>query len=148
MWQLDSIGYDAHLSNYIFGRCSLLLFLGKPYLAKKECIICRKNKAWSKGSGYEELTKCTTDAAANSVITHFYYIDDLYGKTQLTINSTSDVVAREFWHHHSCLREITRQKMKKNEENKEEHDADEFWQQCFESLEKYVEEKTILDGHV
>ena len=36
----------------------------------------------------------------------------------------------------------------KNEENKEEHDADEFWQQCFKSLEKYVEEKIILDGHV
>ena len=113
MWQLDCIRYDAHLSNYIFGRYSLLLFLGKPYLAKKECIICRKNKAWSKGSGYEELTKCTTDAAANSVITHVNYTDDLYRKTQLTVNSTGDVVAREFWHHHLCLREITRQKMKK-----------------------------------
>ena len=113
MWQLDSIRYDAHLSNYIFGGCSLLLFLGKPYLAKKERIICRKNKAWSKGSGYEELTKCTTDAAANSVITHVNYTDDLYRKTQLTVNSTGDVVAREFWHHHLCLREITRQKMKK-----------------------------------
>ena len=59
------------------------------------------------------MTKCTTDAAANSVIAQVNYTDDLYGKTQLTINSTGDVVAREFWHHYLCLREITRQKMKK-----------------------------------
>ena len=113
MWQLDCIRYDAHLSNYIFGRYSLLLFLGKPYLAKKECIICRKNKAWSKGSGYEELTKCTTDAAANSIIGHVNNTDDLYGKIQLMNYSTGDAIAQEFWHHHLCLREITRQKMKK-----------------------------------
>ena len=35
---------------------------------------------------------------------------------------------------------------KKNEENKEKNDADEFRQQCFESLKKYVEEKIISEG--
>ena len=31
-------------------------------------------------------------------------------------------------------------------ENKEKNDADEFQQQCFESLKKYVEEKIISEG--
>ena len=78
---MHSIRYNAHLPNHIFSRYSLLLFLAKPYLAKKECIICRKNKTSSTGSGYEELKKCTTDAAANSIITHVNNTDDLYGKT-------------------------------------------------------------------
>ena len=34
-------------------------------------------------------------------------------KTQLMNYSTGDVIAREFWYHRSCLREITRQKIKK-----------------------------------
>ena len=143
---MHSIRCNTHLSNHIFGRYSLLLFLGKPYLAKKECIICQKNKTSSTGSGYKELTECTTDAAANSIITHVNNTDDLYGKTQLMNYSTSDIIAREFWYHRSCLREITRQKIKKNEENKEKNDADEFRQQCFESLMKYVEEKIISEG--
>ena len=94
MWQSYSVRYDAHLSNYIFGRYSLLLFLAKPYLAKKkECIICRKNKTSSTGSRYDELTKCTADAAANSIITHYNKTDDIYGKTQLMNYSTGDVIA-------------------------------------------------------
>ena len=36
--------------------------------------------------------------------------------------------------------------MKKNEENKEEIDADKFWQQYFEPLKKYVEEKITVEG--
>ena len=36
--------YGVHLSNYAFGRYPLLLFLADPYLAKKECIICRNIK--------------------------------------------------------------------------------------------------------
>ena len=58
--------YGVHISNYLFGRYSLLLFLAKPYLAKKECIICKTSSA---GSGYKESTKCTSDADANSIIT-------------------------------------------------------------------------------
>ena len=123
MWQSYSIGYDAHLSNYIFGRLYhiiLLLFLAKPYLAKKERIICRKNKTSSTGSGYEEFTKCTTDAAANSIIADVNSTDDMYGKTQLMNNSIGDVIAREFWDHRSCkkLRETTRRKMKKKKKIK------------------------------
>ena len=146
MWQILSIRYNAHLSNYIFGRYSLLLFLAKPYLAKKESIICLKNKTSSTGSGCEELTKCTTDAAANSIITHVNKTDNLYGKTQLISYSTGDVIAPELWYHRSCLWEITRQKIKENEENKEEKDADESQQQCFESLKQYVKEKIISEG--
>ena len=67
---MHSIRYNAHLSNHIFGRYSLLQFLAKPHLGRKERIICRKNKTSLTGSGYKELTKCTTDAAANSIITH------------------------------------------------------------------------------
>ena len=37
-------------------------------------------------------------------------------------------------------------KLKKDEENEEKNDADEFRQQCFESLKKYVEEKIISEG--
>ena len=110
---MHSLRYNAHLSNCTVLKYSLLLFLAKPYLAKKECIICRKNKTSSTGSGYKELTECTTDAAANSIITHVNNTDDLYGKTQLMSYSTGDVIAREFWYHRSCLREITRQKIKK-----------------------------------
>ena len=114
MWQSYSIRYDAHLSNYIFGRLYyiiLLLFL------EKECIICRKNKTSSTGSGYEEFTKCTTDAAANSIITHVNSTDDMYGKTQLMNYSTGDVIAREFWDHRSC-KKLRVRKWKKKEENK------------------------------
>ena len=110
---MHSVRYNTHLSSYIFGRYSLLLLLAKPYLAKKGCIICRKNKTSSTGRGYEELAKCTADAAANSIITHVNNTDDLYGKTQLMNYSTGDVIAREFWYHRSCLGEITRQKIKK-----------------------------------
>ena len=34
----------------------------------------------------------------------------------------------------------------KNEKNKEDNDADDFQQQRFHSLKKYVEEKIILEG--
>ena len=114
---MHSIRYNAHLSNHIFGRYSLLLFLAKPYLAKKECIICRKNKSSSTGSGYEELTKCTTDAAANSIIGHVNNTDDLYGKIQLMNYSTGDAIAQEFWYHRSCLRELCVRKSKKKKKN-------------------------------
>ena len=80
MWQWYSIRYDAYLSGYIFGRYSLLLLLAKPYPAKKEYIICRKNKTSSTGSGFEELTKCTTDDAANSIITHVITLMICVGK--------------------------------------------------------------------
>ena len=92
------------------------------------------------------MTKCTTDAAANSIITHANNTDDMYGKAHLMNYTTNDIIAQAFWHHRSCLREIMGQKMKKNEENKEENDADKFHQQCFERLKKYVEEKIILEG--
>ena len=110
---MHSIRYNAHLSNCTVLKYSLLLFLAKPYLAKKECIICRKNKTSSTGSGYEELTKCTTDAAANSIIGHVNNTDDLYGKTQLMNYSTGDVIAQEFWYHRSWLRELCVRKSKK-----------------------------------
>ena len=134
----------VHLSNCIFGRYSLLMFLAKPYLAKKEYIICRKNKISSTGSGYEELTKCTTDAAANSIITHVNNTDDMYGKIQLMKYSNGDAIAGEFWYHRSCLGEIMRQKMRINEGNKEENDTHKFQQQCLESLKKCVEENQFL----
>ena len=74
--------YGVHLSNCVLRRYSLYLFLAKPNLAKKEYIICRKNKTSSTGSGYEELTKCV-DAAANSIITNGNNTDDMNGKTQV-----------------------------------------------------------------
>ena len=95
------------------------------------------------GSGYEEFTKCTTDAAASSIITHVNNTDDAYAKTQLMNYSTGDVIAREFLYHRSCLREITRPKLKNNEENQDENDEHRSRQQCFELLKKFVEEKII-----
>ena len=58
--------------------------------------MCRKNKTSSTGSGYQELTKCTTDVPANSIIAHVNNTDDMYGKTQLMNYSTGDVIALEF----------------------------------------------------
>ena len=146
MWQMHSIRYNAHLSNYIFGRYSLWLFLAKPYLPKKECIICWKNKTSSTGSGYEELTKCSNDAAANSIITHVNNTDYLYGK-----NTANELLYR--WCNSSRILVssfmLTRNyasENKKNEKNKEDNDADDFQQQCFHSLKKYVEKKIILEG--
>ena len=121
----------------------IFTILAKPYLAKKECIICRKNKTSSKGSGYEEFTKCTTDAAASSIITHVNSTDDTYAKTQLMDYCSGDVIAQEFMYHRSCLREITRPKLNRNEENQEENRTR---QQCFELLKKYIEEKIVLEG--
>ena len=60
--------------------------------------------------------------------------------------STGDVIAREFLYHRSCLREITRPKLKKNDENQDENDEHRSRQQCFELLKKFVEEKIILEG--
>ena len=73
-----------------------------------------KYKISSTGSGYEELTKCTTDAATNSIITHVSNTDDMDGKIQVTKYCTGDSTARGLWYHHSYLREITPQKMRKN----------------------------------
>ena len=60
--------------------------------------------------------------------------------------STGDVIAREFLYHRSCLREITRPKLKKNDENQDENDEHRSRQQYFELLKKFVEEKIILEG--
>ena len=107
-------GYGVDLSNYIFDMHSLYTHTpAKPCLAIKECIICRKKKTSSTGIRYEEFTKCTTDAAANSIITHVGNTDDMFVKIQLMNYSTGDVIAREFWYHLPCLREIIRQKMRK-----------------------------------
>ena len=65
------------------------------------------------------MTKCTTDAAANSIITHVNNTDDMHGKIQLMKYSNGDVIAEEFWYHRSCLGEIMHQKMRINEGNKE-----------------------------
>ena len=99
------------LSNYIFDMHSLYTHTpAKPCLAIKE---------WTTGIRYKEFTKCTTDAAANSIITHVDNTDDMFVKIQLMNYSTGDVIAREFWYHLPCLREIIRQKMRKNKDNKE-----------------------------
>ena len=47
-------------------------------------------------TGSEELTKCTTDAATNSIITHVSNTDDMYGKIQVTKYCTGDSTARDF----------------------------------------------------
>ena len=69
----------------------------------------------------------------------------MYGKTQLMNYSTGDIIARQFWYRRSCLREITCHKIKKMKKIKKKNDADEFRQQCFESV-KYVEENIISEG--
>ena len=81
----------------------------------------------STGSGYEELTKCTTDAAINSIITHVSNTDDMYGKIQVTKYCTGDSTARDFGIIIRTYGKLRLRKWEKIEENKEENDADKFW---------------------
>ena len=37
-------------------------------LAPKECVLCKKSKTKSSGSGYEVLVKCTTIASADFIM--------------------------------------------------------------------------------
>ena len=114
-------------------------------MQRKNALYVEKNRTSPTGSGYKEFTKCTTDAAS-SIITHVNNTDDAYAKAQLMNYSTGDVIAREFLYHRSCLREITRPKLKKNDENQDENNEHRSRQQCFELLKKFVEEKISLEG--
>ena len=55
-------------------------------LAPEECVLCKKSKTKSSGSGYEVLVKCTTIASAETLL-----------QVEFTGKSFSEIIAREYY---------------------------------------------------
>lgn len=67
-------------------------------LAKKECVFCKRQRTATKGSGYENLVKCVTNAAAETILTFGMNCDVV----ELVGLNHSNVIAKEFHYHRSC----------------------------------------------
>ena len=62
-----------------------------------ECIICRSKKTAPGSSGYEDLTKYTTNSGSESLLLLAEESPNDYVRAQLLGLSVNDVLAREFF---------------------------------------------------
>ena len=107
-----------------------------------ECIICRSKKTEPGSSVYEDLTKCTKKSGSESLLLFAEESPDDCVRAQLLGMSVNDVLAREYFYHRSCQRNITlKQKNRGNEEYKTR-------KECFENLVTYVRNNLISRGEL
>ena len=71
-------------------------------LAPAECVLCKKSKTKSSGSGYEVLVKCTTIASAETLLQVASNLNNDLLEVQFTGKSFSEIIAREYYYHRSC----------------------------------------------
>ena len=79
-----------------------MIVLPGSILARQECVICQSQKTAANGTGYEYLIKCTTVSSANILKMYADNLIDCYGKTQLSMYSVKEIIAKEFQYHRSC----------------------------------------------
>ena len=110
------------------------VFLG-AILQPLEYIICQRDKTHTSSNRYEHLIKCTTETAAISLAAFAQESSSEYVKAQLYGLNIREIIAREFYYHRTCQRNITRTDKDMSEEYHKR-------ESCFASLVAHVQ-KTI-----
>ena len=114
-------------------------------LAKKECLICQKNKKSSSGSGYEKLVKNTTDEGSHLLKSYAEMGKNEHMTVQLTSLSISQIAATEFYYHRSCYRDISRKSKVTSEERKQQTQA---YEKCYDLIKSYIQDCVIGQGEI
>ena len=139
---------DKHLSVALHFNLKFLLSLSgssKTLLAREECVFCRKQKT-QKGSGYEKLVVCTTEASATCLLEFRDNVDDFYASVQLACLDTPTVIAKEFKYHRTYYQSLRKQKDNHNKEKDPKDASQEIRERCFKELIEYVQEQIIEKG--
>ena len=114
-------------------------------LAKKECLICQKNKTSSSGSDYEKLVKNTTDEGSHLLKSYAEMGKNEHMTVQLTSLSISQITATEFYYHRSCYRDISRKPKVTSEERKQQTQA---YEKYYDLIKSYIQDCIIGQGDV
>ena len=123
-----------------------MIVLPGSILARQECVICQSQKTAANGTGYEYLIKCTTVSSTNILKMYADNLIDCYSKTQLSMYSVKEIIAKEFQYHRSCYRNITRPTKNKTDNESEKENDNKLREQCFEELKLFVKKHIIEDG--
>ena len=114
-------------------------------LAKKECLICQKNKTSSSGSSYEKLVKNTADECSHLLKSYVEMGKNEHMTVRLTSLSISQITATEFYYHRFCYRDISRKAKVINEERKQQTQA---YKECYDLIKSYIQDCIIGQGEV
>ena len=118
----------------------------KTLLARKECVFCRKQKT-QKGSGYQKLVVCTTEASATRLLEFGDNADDSYANVQMACLDTPTVIANEFEYHRTCYHQSWCKQNDKHDKENDPKDASQgIRERCFKELIEYVQEQIIEKG--
>ena len=105
----------------------------KTLLVREECVFCRKQKT-QKGSGYEKLVACTTEASATCLLEFRDNADNSYTHVQMARLDTPTVIAEVFKYHRTCYQSWCKQKDKHDKEKDPKDASQEIRKRCFKEL--------------
>ena len=125
--ELSSFSYSLRYFNV--AQC---LLLPDTVLQPKEFIVCQERQTAASTSGYEDLVKRLNNPRLPSLILFSEGWLNEYMQAQLTGLTKKKIMAKMFYHHNSCLRDITREHDNIDKEEVNLHKG------CFNKLVQHV----------